>query len=218
MKKKKKKNLITMMKKELARNKAKSAVLAVGCIVMVYYWVPLLTGGKKSPKSTASAKDEAPQPVEQTTTTVSTPTTTQAAARHWTQIANAIISDTHMTSAPPADSTESPFAGFQPAEEVEQLADPQLDVAEIVDETTSPTDLVVNGVMVGGTRSVATINGVVYRLGDFVTSRDSERPGQYEIVSIHADSVAVIQEGRRYALPINKPWSAANGKQAPNFR
>jgi hypothetical protein len=211
MNKKKPNNLVRNLKKEFARNKAKTAVLAIGCVVMVYYWIPLLTGGKKSPKADASVQqDDSPQPAVETTTHVSTTTTPPTEVRHWTKIAEAIKSDPYMTSAPPAESTESPFAGFQPTEE-EPEANSEANIAEIVGASTSPKDLVVNGVMVGGTRSVATINGFVYRLGDYVSSRNVDTAGQYQIVSIQPDFVAVVRNGQRHRLAINKPWSSSQG-------
>lgn len=223
---------IQTLKKELGRNKAKTSVLGVLCLVAIYYWIPLIAkfipGGKPdSEPAVATAADgaaadgAAASPVAVTPTTAAVaPTATPVAAGEildWERVARAIETDEYMTSVAANPLQKSPFAGLDAVGTEEALPneigspneETELTELEIADDI----GLAVTSVIVGSRRSVATINGVSYKLGDIVNVGDQE----FQIVTITADAIAVRGEGRELQVPVNKPWTSPSGV-APRFR
>ena len=216
---------IQKLKRELAKNKAKSAVLGVLCLVAAYYWLPLIgkfLPGKKEQTETTAATDEATAgpPVIPTANTNTVPTTDAPAATpelSWSKIARAIEADVYMTSMPSNPDIRSPFA-FIEEPKAEQVATDLIpeedgDVPTEEEEDESSIDIDVTSVIVGSRRSVATINGVAYKLGDTVRSADAE----YQIVAIDADSISVTNRGETVQIPVSRPWAAPAGR-SPSFR
>ena len=211
-------NTIKKLKKELARNKAKSAVLAVLCLVAVYYWLPLfaklLPGEKSNPAEVAATEEEiGGPPVTPTTNSTSNPAPVPIAPEfNWRKIARAIEADVYMTSVPAKPEIRSPFAFIkevieEPLTTDDIPVDNQGDVPTEQDEAPDPTaDLVVTSIIVGGRRSVATINGVSYKLGDVIRSEG----GELQIVTMDAESVSVDNEGEIVQITLTKPWGAPN--------
>lgn len=214
-------NTIQKLKKELARNKAKSAVLAVLCLVAVYYWLPLfaklLPGKKSKPAAVAATEAEIGGPPVTPTTNAnsnSSPAPVPAATDlDWKKIARAIKSDVYMTSVPAKPEIRSPFAFIEevidePLTTNDIPVDDPEDVPTEEEQAPDPTaNLVVTSVIVGSRRSVATINGVSYKVGDVVRLEGEE----FHIVTIDAESVSVNHGGKTVQVSLTKPWAAPNG-------
>jgi hypothetical protein len=214
---------IQKLKKELARNKAKSAVLGLLCLVAAYYWLPLLGKLLPSKKKAATAISEAeivaqlPIPLNPVSGGPSSTTTIPAATDlSWQEIAKAISADVYMTSVASDPTSRSPFAVAEPVIKKSIQTD---SIPADEDDPAEPNtpeltvDFVVTSVIVGSRRSVATINGVSYKLGDSVRSSDAE----FQIVGIDAESISVTNGGEEIQVPVSKPWASPT-RTSPTFR
>ena len=207
--------LAKQLRRDLAANPKKAAALGLMALVALYFWAPLAwgwispQGGKKSAQPLALIlTDDPEQP-------------TQAAKRRasqfrWEKVRQLVAADARMASAALDRSWLDPFTPQSPPPEA-AAAPTGIGAAPITaksDLTPDQAGIVLSGVLVGGKRRMATINGETYGEGSTIkiAKEGLFSAVEFRLARITRRGVELERNGKTYPLLLDEP-ELAHGDQ-----
>jgi hypothetical protein len=238
------KRLAKQLRRELKAHPGRATILGVLLLVGVYFWGPILWGSSKSKAPGDGQAIEANAPNVALDPSDATAKKTQGfVAWPWDETIAAIERDPRMRTATGLGTLRNPFAATpkyvahlekQKANEdgaKKAGADSQKKKPVKVEVTPESVGLVLTSTMVGGRRSVATVNGKLVKIGDLITAstaapavrtrarspaekdksknvdREPDASPQaiaFRLVGVNTKSVVLLREGKKFELKMKE--------------
>jgi len=206
--------LAKQLRRDLAANPKKAAALGLMALVALYFWAPLAwrwispQGGKKSAQPLALILTDDPEQPSQSAKR-------RGSQFRWEKVRQLIAQDARMAAAALERSWTDPFAPQAPpattAAPAGIGASPTAAVSEF---TPDQAGFVLSGVLVGGKRRMATINGETYGEGSTIkiAKEGLFAAVEFRLARITHKGIELERNGKTYALLLAEP-ELAHGDQ-----
>ncbi len=207
--------LAKQLRRDLAANPKKAAALGLMALVALYFWAPLVwrwispQGGKKSAQPLALILTDDPEQPSQSAKR-------RANLFRWEKVRQLIAQDARMASAAYERAWTDPFApqAPPPASAATPAGIGAAPTPASLDLDPQQAGIALSGVLVGGKRRIATINGETYGEGSTIKiAKDGLFTAvEFRLTRITSQGVELERNGKTYSLLLIRP-ELAHGDQ-----